>query len=141
MTNFEWLVEEKKDFLKELVERRERIAVEKRNGEVQLCSDIHCEECLFNIFNIECSKKTKDWLNAEHNPYSIPLNTPIDTKVLVRDNEGAEWKRRHFAGFGKDTSRPYRCYADGETSWSTDGVCLIWKYCKLASEEEKGAKE
>lgn len=136
MTNLEWMLSEKKDFMIDSLSNCIHFGVDK-NGNVDSCRNINCGECLFDG---GCLSKCKEWLNAEHNPYSIPLNTPTDARVLVKQYEVDKWEKRYFAGFSKDTTRPYKCFADGKTSWTTN-VTKSWEYCRLASEEEKGAEE
>lgn len=131
MTNFEWLVNEKTDLLKELLEKGNQFCVKKESGEVTSCPNISCSNCLFGKSK-DCLGNGKEWLNAEHNSYSIPADTPIDTKILVRDNEEDEWSRGYFAGFENEGLYPYKCFDSGATSWSSEGAYGIWKYCKLA---------
>lgn len=65
---------------------------------------------------------------------------PVDTKVLVRDNDEEEWARKYFA---KYKNGKFYCYSSGTTSWSNKhdssfSYGLIeWKQCKLAEEPEK----
>lgn len=81
-----------------------------------------------------CRDARKEWLKQEHNPYTIPLDTPVDTKVLV-SNDGENWKRRYFSHFDvSDNDRPYVSFRDGATSWVTS-IHAYWKYCKLWEEE------
>lgn len=62
---------------------------------------------------------------------------PIDTKVLVRDSENHEWEPRHFAGFSRGLTEPFKAFDNGRTRWTNDGCPLIfWRYCKLAEEAE-----
>lgn len=55
---------------------------------------------------------------------------PVDTPVLVRDSEEANWKERCFA-FYAPVDTTYRFAAWHETDKSD---CCLWKYCKLAPE-------
>lgn len=55
---------------------------------------------------------------------------PIDTPVLVRDDDDEEWSNRHFAGVD-DEGVPL-AYVNGTTSWTAnhkDGT-VRWKQCK-----------
>lgn len=95
---------------------------------VQVCGSTDCHDCLFD--NSEsCSKARAEWLNKEHNQYSIPADTPVDTKVLV-SNDGEEWFKRYFSHFYKDDPNPYVCFRDGASSWNARGY-YHWQYCKL----------
>lgn len=59
---------------------------------------------------------------------------PVNTKVLVREDENADWLPRHFAGY----SNGYYCtYPDGCTSWTNEkgsATVIRWNQCKLAEE-------
>ena len=62
---------------------------------------------------------------------------PKDTKVLVKNSENEEWKKRYFAGFinGEITT-----FSNGMTSWSTsrpnNPILVSWKYAKLVEDPE-----
>ena len=62
---------------------------------------------------------------------------PKDTKVLVKNSENEEWKKRYFAGFinGEITT-----FSNGMTSWSTsrpnNPILVSWKYAKLIENEK-----
>lgn len=135
MTNFEWLMKEKTELVKECMVSAESVAVDS-NGCVDECGNITCNNCIFGKLQ-PCSKEQKEWLNAEHNPYTIPLNTPIDTKVLV-SQYGRHWVRRYFAGFSEIAEEPYLTFRGGTTSWTNeDSETMAWEYCKLAEGEEQ----
>lgn len=133
MTNFEWLMSERKDFLKELLTKHEYLGV-KEDGEVALCHDIDCDNCCFQ--NNCVGDCVGTWLEAEHNSYTIPVSTPIDAKVWVKNRTHDEWVKRYFAGFGKSDEGDslYKCFDGGNTSWSSDGSYDFWKFCKLAKD-------
>lgn len=59
---------------------------------------------------------------------------PVDTKVLVREDENADWLPRYFAGY----SVGYYCtYPEGRTSWTNEkGNVHRWNQCKLAETEK-----
>lgn len=62
---------------------------------------------------------------------------PVDTKVLVKNDENGEWDRRYFAGFinGEITT-----FSNGMTSWSTsrpnNPILVSWKYAKLVENKK-----
>lgn len=65
--------------------------------------------------------------------YSIPKDTPKDTKVYVRDSEDEDWEPAYFAGFSDDLVYPYNVYTYGNSSFtSPSGDTTCYKYCKLA---------
>lgn len=106
-------------------------------NEVHACSSINCKDCLF--YRSSCHiKLRKEWLNAEHNPYTIPVDTPVDTKVLV-SMDGKYWRKEYFAQFSNmEMDCPYACFGGGATSWSCSGAWDIstWRFCKLYEEED-----
>ena len=54
----------------------------------------------------------------------------MDTPVLVRDFDEADWCKRYFA---KYQDGQIFTYNNGSTSWSTQGT-VVWKQGKLADE-------
>ena len=67
--------------------------------------------------------------------YTPPIDwskVEVDTKVLVRDFGNNVWSKRYFAEY-KDGE--YYAYADGKTSWSSDGDETQWNQMKLYKEE------
>lgn len=62
---------------------------------------------------------------------------PVDTKVLVKNDENGEWNKRYFAGFinGEVTT-----FSNGMTSWSTsrpnNPILVSWKYAKLVENKK-----
>ena len=67
--------------------------------------------------------------------YTPPIDwskVEVDTKVLVRDFDNNVWSKRYFAEY-KDGE--YYAYADGKTSWSSDGDETQWNQMKLYTEE------
>lgn len=62
---------------------------------------------------------------------------PVDTKVLVKNDENGEWNKRYFAGFinGEVTT-----FSNGMTSWSTSRpnspILVSWKYAKLVENKK-----
>ena len=55
----------------------------------------------------------------------------VDTPILVREFESAEWVKRHFAFFKNE--KVY-VWEGGLTSWTCDGLedAMSWEYAKLA---------
>lgn len=100
------------------------------------CPDITCEDCKFNISNNKCGME--EWLDSEYiEPEKEEVDwskVPIDTKVIVSDNE-IDWYRRYFAGIDKCTNERL-AWADGATSWANRST-MPWKYIKLYKEDEE----
>lgn len=57
---------------------------------------------------------------------------PVDTPILVRDNEVDLWEKAHFADY-KDGKVGAWC--GGRTSWN-GSIISLWNYAKLAEVEE-----
>ena len=58
---------------------------------------------------------------------------PIDAKVLVKDSEGDNWQRRHFAGWSEEGRM--LCWITGATSYSEAGASQ-WNFWKLYEDEK-----
>ena len=88
--------------------------------------DIDCTKCrmLQVLWLLENYKEPEpDWSKVE-----------VDTPILVRDFEGSDWFRRHFAKYENGT---VYAWDGGDTSWSGGDVMTDWKYAKLAESEEE----
>ena len=88
--------------------------------------------CACYLFEVKYPKEAisivKKWQKGDM--FRVPKDTPIDTKVLVSDDDG-NWHPKHFAGFegGKMCA-----WNDGTTS-HTAYYKISWKSMKLAEEE------
>lgn len=84
-----------------------------------------------------CSALTMLWLLEEYEEPKEPevdwSKVEVDTPILVRNLEGEEWYKRHFAKYEGGTV--YAWYG-GRTSWS-EPVMNKWNYAKLAESEEE----
>ena len=95
------------------------------------CNRIRCGRCnaLQLLWLLEDYKEPEvDWSKVE-----------VDTPILVRDYEGGEWFKRHFA---KYEGGIVYTWDSGCTSWTVlyDKDVTAWKYAKLAESEEGGAE-
>ena len=132
MTNFEFYKHEIEEFLLEHGHTHFGI----KDGKLIRCSVLNCENCEICGGGVLCRETRKEWLSQEHNPYTIPLDTPVDTKVLVSQN-GIIWEKRYFSHFDKqDPLLRYVCFRDGATSWATK-ITVHWEYCKLWKEGDE----
>lgn len=63
---------------------------------------------------------------------------PVDTKVLVRDEDDDKWEKRHFAGVdAHNVKYPFLAFTAGKTSWSAcEDMKRHWKQCKLVKEKD-----
>ena len=90
------------------------------------CSRLGCSKCrvLQTVWLMkEYVGPQVDWSKVE-----------VDTPILVRDFEGSDWFRRHFAKYENGT---VYAWDGGDTSWSGGDVMTDWKYAKLAESEEE----
>ena len=88
------------------------------------CTNVGCARCkmLQTIWLMEEYEEV-DWSKVE-----------VDTPILVRDFEGSDWFKRHFAKYENGT---VYAWDGGDTSWSGGDVMTDWKYAKLAESEEE----
>lgn len=99
-------------------------------------SDVLCER----IGCTDCIKLFAFWLDGEYNkPPADWANVPVNTLVLVRDNEDDEWVLRYFDSFEEESFRSmaghnYRVFADGATSVTGRDYVEHWKYCELVED-------
>ena len=90
------------------------------------CNNLSCSVC--NVIQMlwlleDYEEPETDWSKVE-----------VDTPILVRDFEGSDWFRRHFAKYENGT---VYAWDGGDTSWSGGDVMTMWKYAKLAESEEE----
>ena len=85
------------------------------------CSICHMIQMLWLLEDYE--EPETDWSKVE-----------VDTPILVRDFEGSDWFRRHFAKYENGT---VYAWDGGDTSWSGGDVMTDWKYAKLAESEDE----
>lgn len=136
MTNYE----KYKDELIKHVIAQSYIGLDINTNNIADCSDSCCERCKFNENRAICNDvdEMMAWLNSEYiEPKKEEVDwskVPIDTKVLVSDNE-IDWYRRYFADIDKYTNECL-AWADGATSWANRST-MPWKYIKLYKEDEE----
>ena len=90
------------------------------------CEDVSCGLC---------SALTMLWLLDEYEePETDWSKVEVDTPILVRNVEWAEWQRRNFA---KVEDGVVYAWKDSRTSWTACGYMTAWNYAKLAESEEE----
>lgn len=109
-----------------------------KNGKPALCRKIKCKDCDFYASNLckGSAYKFREWLNSEYVEPPVDWSkVAVDTPILVRNYEGGEWIRRHFAKYEDNT---VYAWESGATSWSACGSDDIsdWGMAKLAESEE-----
>lgn len=131
MTNREKFVDQLLDHLEKYGSRPAMF-----NGEFVPCRDINCRDCDFNAHGEECTTKFMEWFKSEYyTKPDIPLDTPIDTPIMVWDRSDSVKQRRYFAGF----SNRYGYYMvmawdNGKTSWTAYDRYDLWEHAELADE-------
>ena len=114
------------------------IAFDKEVNKLTACNKINCSECAFcSSSTTNCLDKIKEWCESEYVEPEVDWSkVPVDTPVLVRNDESNRWYNRHFAYFEVGKVSTYDC---GTTSWTADKshICTsTWRYAKLANEED-----
>ena len=92
------------------------------------CGDLTCGAC--RVLQLV-------WLTEGGDPKEPEIDwskVEVDTPILVRDFEGSDWFRRHFAKYENGT---VYAWDGGDTSWSGGDIMTMWKYAKLAESEEE----
>lgn len=117
-----------------------KVALDKTTMEPVPCKDILCSYCYFGFkMGIKCNDACKEWCESEYEEPSIDWSKiPVDTPILVKDDENDEWIRRYYAGLSSEGM--VKAWSGGRTSWSAcDGertYTTKWNYAKLAEDEE-----
>ena len=114
------------------------IAFDKEDNKLTACNKINCGECAFcSSSTTNCLDKIKEWCESEYVEPEVDWSkVPVDTPVLVRNDESDRWYNRHFAYF--EDGKVF-AYDFGATSWSADKshICTsTCRYAKLANEED-----
>ena len=128
----------KKKFKKELCKllvNGDNLAVDP-NGNPVPCNTIDCSDCKL-CFVTCCQERRKKWLEAEYVEQEVDWSkVPIDTKVLVKDFDNAEWTPRYFAGLNENGEKT--AWRFGGTSFTmNDYLKSVWRYMKLYKEDKK----
>ena len=92
-----------------------------------------CEEVSCGL----CNTLTTLWLLEDYEePETDWSKVEVDTPILVRHSEKAEWIRRYFAKYENGIVYVWNL---GRTSWSAtnDKDVSTWPYAKLAESEEE----
>ena len=84
---------------------------------------------------IRCLVLQMLWLMKEYEEPEVDWSkVEVDTPILVRHSEKAEWIRRYFAKY--ENGIVY-AWGSGLTSWTTQGMTTAWQFAKLAESEEE----
>ena len=100
-------------------------------SKILLCYGLNCNE----LDCLDCTAIQSLWFNEEYKEPEEKVDwtkVAVDTPVLVRNVDGSDWRKRHFA---KYQNGQIFTYDDGKTSWSTQRT-TSWKQGKLVDEAE-----
>lgn len=106
-----------------------------------LCSNTRCSDC--ELKHGHCAN-IFDWYMKEHEePKAIDwdkdidwMRVPVNTTVLVRDDEDEEWRKSFFAVYIPNSGgNKYTTFGFGE-KWADASYVNFWGYCKLVNEED-----
>lgn len=114
----------------------DHVAMRKPDNVIVGCRKLGCLDCAFKTNEKgDCNDMIEKWANSEYvEPPVDWTKVPVDTPILVRDNEYGIWRRRYFAKY--ENGKVYT-WLGGTTSWSVDsGDVTNWKFAKLAESEE-----
>ena len=122
----------KEKYAKEIFEiacNGSKIAVNKNTNKLVPCSNLSCSNCSFNKGN--CRERAKEWSESEYiDPPVDWSKVPVDTPILVRDEDEEKFKKRYFAKY--ENGKVY-AWNTGITSWTADGEYFTpWDCAKLA---------
>lgn len=93
-----------------------------------------------NVGCARCKMLQMIWLLEEYEEPEEPKidwsKVEVDTPILVRTVEGADWVKRNFAKY--EGGMVY-VWNNGKTSWTAldNGSVTPWEYAKLAESEEE----
>ena len=122
----------KEKYAKEILEiacNGDRIAFNKTTNKVVPCNRLSCSDCFFD--EIGCRKAVKKWSESEYIEPPVDWSkVPVDTPILVRDEDEEKFKKRHFAKYANEKVYAWNM---GTTSWTADENCVTtWNCAKLA---------
>ena len=144
MTNFEYLLENEKELVKDILSvRGAKVAIDKKN-KLRNCEYISCAECKFGE---PCGKETLAWLDKEYeeplpDTVMIPRDTPKHTLLWVKQCENDRWIVRVFSHFSSIDYPICFVFGNFDSEYTTE-----WTYAKPfvmgvnPNEDEKGAEE
>ena len=80
MTNLEWLLENDKESVVELLASHEPWGIERTTNKIiKNCKNFPCNGCEFCDTPNCCAVAREDWLNARHeDPLLFPIGTPVE---------------------------------------------------------------
>lgn len=113
------------------------IAIHDEAKKIVPCNDLSCINCRFYGPDTNCLHAKLEWLQAEYKEPKVDWSkVEVDTPIYVRNCEGADWVRRHFAKY--ENGKVY-AWSGGKTSYTTENKKYHnwWLYAKLAEEKHE----
>lgn len=122
----------KEKYAKEILEiacNGDCFAFNKTTNKVVPCNRLSCSDCFFD--EIGCRKAVKKWSESEYIEPPVDWSkVPVDTPILVRDEDEEKFKKRYFAKYANEKVYAWNM---GTTSWTADENCVTtWNCAKLA---------
>ena len=90
------------------------------------CNRFHCQVC---------NNNTAKWLDSTYVPQIDWTKVPVDTPVIVSHMFDHN-KRRHFLKYNEGVNDCFETFANGETSFTSNGLTEHWLKCELAHPED-----
>lgn len=126
----------KEKFSKEIVEiaiRGDSIALDKKNGELRVCSDLQCDECAFYI---SCCEKRKKWAESE---YVEKIKLTQSEKVILESiDKKYEWiardKNNNLCVYLKKPLKEITAWM-GFNWGDLNAFCHLFKFIKWEDEQ------
>lgn len=129
MTNYE----KYKSEIEKITRMGRDIGVEKATNKITACGSLNCEECLFLQYGSNCAARAIEWADAEYiEPEEFDWSkVPVDTPILVCDDNLTKWITRHFAKYKDNLVYAWDGGGTSYTMKETTG----WNYAKLAKKK------
>lgn len=133
MTNFEIY----KDEILEILQKTGGLfAVRSEDGAVRSCLETACSACMFNNERVICMAARKKWLEKDGKLLSKYRALKKDTPVHVWNDNPECAIDAHFCDILEDKDL-VRVYAQGKTSFTTDGLLECYSHMEIAKREEE----
>lgn len=133
MTNFEIYKEEILEIMKKT---GGLFAVRIEDGAVRSCLETACAACLFNEKRGICIAERKKWLEETGKTLSKYKTLKKDTPVHVWNDDLECAVDAHFCDILEEKDL-VRVYAQGKTSFTTNGLLECYSHMEIAKEDEE----
>lgn len=124
MTNYEYY----KNEIDKITRMGRTVAVAEITGKITSCNQIACSLCMFCSDGCNCDAAAIAWADDEHVEEIDWSKVPVDTPILVCDDNLTKWITRHFAKYKDNLVYAWDGGGTSYTMKETTG----WNYAKLA---------